>query len=358
MNTENEYTGLLSRQKTIFINHMLLTIINNMKLKLITLMFIFIVLCLFEPTVYAELEAYISVEFDEANVNVGDTFVVNISICDGGNDITVWKIRNFTYLDAGLVEITNITLYWGYSEYVGINNNNGLVDYIQAFDTTGTGGSEVLIPVAKITFNALKAGTLHLNIVNFSASTSTTDISFIISNAIVTIEGDSGDPPVDDPPIDDPPIEDDPPQNGTKNETNNQYPIVDINGPYEGVVNEVIQFSSSGSYDPDGEIVLYTWNFGDGNVIDTASPTHMFTQVGSYAITLVVVDNNGSESTAGTYVVVRNKDTVNGQDNQDDVDDNLSTPTSNWLLDFAPYLILAAFIMIILFLIIRYFMYA
>jgi PKD repeat protein len=58
---------------------------------------------------------------------------------------------------------------------------------------------------------------------------------------------------------------------------------------------EVIQFNASGSYDPDGTIVSYTWNFGDGNVTTTASPiiNHTYTAPGTYNVTLTVTDDDG-----------------------------------------------------------------
>lgn len=343
-------------------------IIDSMEIKLTLFVFILIAFCFFGPLVNADLDAYVSVEPGITTVTVGDTFAVDILLYDGGNDVTVWKIYNFTYLDAGLAELTNVEFsdFWdGFSDYGEINNECGFVADIQSFVTVGTGGSETLEKILTLTFNALHSGTLHLNINEFNTKDSdNNNVTFVISNAIVTIEGGSG-PENGDGDDDTNGSDDDGNTNGDpadddqqQNDTENQYPVVNINGPYDGVVNEVIQFSSSGSYDPDGEIVLYTWNFGDGSVIDIASPTHVFAQVGSYAITLVVVDDNGSESTAGTYVVVRNKDVVNGPDDQDNVDDNLSTPTDNGLLDFAPYIILGIFILIVSFLIIRYFMFA
>jgi PKD repeat protein len=44
----------------------------------------------------------------------------------------------------------------------------------------------------------------------------------------------------------------------------NQPPTADPNGPYTANAGEVITFDGSGSSDPDGTIVSYDWDFGDG----------------------------------------------------------------------------------------------
>jgi len=54
-----------------------------------------------------------------------------------------------------------------------------------------------------------------------------------------------------------------------------------------------LQFSSAGSEDPDGAIVAYDWDFGDGEVSAEANPIHMYLSGGIYAVSLTVVDNRG-----------------------------------------------------------------
>lgn len=77
------------------------------------------------------------------------------------------------------------------------------------------------------------------------------------------------------------------------------------------VVNETTTFDASGSYDTDGTIVAYAWDFGDGtkktfigaNLTDTT--THTYTQVGSYAVNLTVQDDKGiTNSLVSTFAVV------------------------------------------------------
>ena len=89
----------------------------------------------------------------------------------------------------------------------------------------------------------------------------------------------------------------------------NQAPIVDVNDPYNGTVNEPVQFDGSGSSDPDGTIVAYDWDFGDGSTGSGAMPTHTYMVDGTYNVTLTVIDDMGATDSAGTTATI-------GLDNQ------------------------------------------
>lgn len=58
--------------------------------------------------------------------------------------------------------------------------------------------------------------------------------------------------------------------------------------------NKTVTFDASDSYDPDGYIVEYIWDFGDGYNLTTTqnSTTHKFTKNGVYDVNLTVVDND------------------------------------------------------------------
>ena len=55
-------------------------------------------------------------------------------------------------------------------------------------------------------------------------------------------------------------------------------------------------FDASKSIDPDGSIVQYLWDFGDGQVAGGMISTHAYSSAGTYPVTLTVIDNNGSSS--------------------------------------------------------------
>ncbi len=55
-----------------------------------------------------------------------------------------------------------------------------------------------------------------------------------------------------------------------------------------------VGFDASASHDPDGIIVKYEWNFGDGTSGNDNSVTHTYTASGTFEVTLVVTDNQGT----------------------------------------------------------------
>jgi parallel beta-helix repeat protein len=78
----------------------------------------------------------------------------------------------------------------------------------------------------------------------------------------------------------------------------NQRPIANAGGPYNGDINEPIQFYGSGT-DPDGdEIVEYAWDFDNDWITDSElqNPTYVWTTNGTYHPTLKVKDEKAAWS--------------------------------------------------------------
>jgi PKD repeat protein len=74
--------------------------------------------------------------------------------------------------------------------------------------------------------------------------------------------------------------------------------------PENPVINETITFSASSSYDPDGRIVKYEWDFGDGETGEWEIVTHSYTSPGNYTVILTVKDNDGATNSTSAIIQV------------------------------------------------------
>jgi len=78
-------------------------------------------------------------------------------------------------------------------------------------------------------------------------------------------------------------------------------PIADAGGPYTGEVGQTVVFDGSGSFDADGWIVLYEWDFESDGVFDfsSAEPTteYAYPMEFSGLVTLRVTDDDGNVGT-------------------------------------------------------------
>jgi PKD repeat protein len=83
-------------------------------------------------------------------------------------------------------------------------------------------------------------------------------------------------------------------------DTPNEDPICDAGGPYTGAPGQPVNFDGTGSTDPDGTIVTYAWDFGDGSTGTGATPTHTYQATGTFTVELCVTDNDGAESCCET----------------------------------------------------------
>ena len=81
-------------------------------------------------------------------------------------------------------------------------------------------------------------------------------------------------------------------------------PVADANGPYSGLINQSIFFDASDSYDLDGTIISFTWDFGDETNNSNMNSTHIYTTQGTFTVTLVVIDNDGLTDTDKTTAYI------------------------------------------------------
>ena len=72
-----------------------------------------------------------------------------------------------------------------------------------------------------------------------------------------------------------------------------------------------VNFTGNTSYDPDGSVATYSWNFGDGTGLNSsANPTHNFTSASSvpkkFVVKLTVKDNLNATSTDSIIISINN----------------------------------------------------
>ena len=80
-------------------------------------------------------------------------------------------------------------------------------------------------------------------------------------------------------------------------------PVCDVAGPYSGILGEPVFFDGSGSYDPDGTIASYAWDFGDGSSGTGPTPTHTY-DAGTFTVSLTVTDDDARVSTCSTTATI------------------------------------------------------
>ena len=73
--------------------------------------------------------------------------------------------------------------------------------------------------------------------------------------------------------------------------------------PENPSIGETITFNASNSYDSDGNITMFTWDFGDGTVLKKPTSkggylaTHVYEEIGNYTVKLTVTDDDGLNGT-------------------------------------------------------------
>ena len=91
---------------------------------------------------------------------------------------------------------------------------------------------------------------------------------------------------------------------GTPPPPDNEPPVADPNGPYIAEVGQEIVFDGSDSYDPDSDMLTYTWDFGDDTTGSGVNPTHTYAVADEYTVTLVVSDGQLDSEPASTTATI------------------------------------------------------
>ena len=104
-------------------------------------------------------------------------------------------------------------------------------------------------------------------------------------------------------------------------------PIADAGGPYTGLTYQLITFDGSSSFDPDGTISTYVWNFGDGELGLGEKPTHNYSTDGEFTVTLTVTDNDGLTDTKTTTATIELDTDADGW--SDELEESYNTDKNN-----------------------------
>ncbi|MGQ9601281.1 MAG: PKD domain-containing protein, partial [Candidatus Bipolaricaulia bacterium] len=202
------------------------------------------------------------------------------------------SVRNFP--DPGLADIQGSISFD--PAVIQVTKATGLNDYeVFAVDIDNTAG-EVKFVVAKVSGKHIKAGgflQFELKAKGKQGETSPVmltlkvfrdadgnDVNYSITNGTVTI-GPSGSPP------------------------QAKFSFT----PKNPKVNEEVKFTDQ-STDPDGQVVKWEWDFGDGTKGTERNPTHKYAAKGKYTIKLTVTDNTGLTGSTTQVIPVELKPPV------------------------------------------------
>ena len=229
------------------------------------------------------------------------TFNASLSRPDGGTIITYgWNFRDGTPNATGMITTHAYTDNGTYTVTLTITDDEGL---------TGTNSQNITVldrpPIASFTESATSVPTGTA--IHFDASA-----SYDPDGSIVSYLWDFGDETngagvaIDHAYTDDDTytvtltVTDNDGTTATANATKtitNRPPTASFTESATTVyTNEVIQFNASSSFDPDGHIVSYFWNFGDGSNATGVIVDHSYADNGTYTVALTVTDDDGAAS--------------------------------------------------------------
>ena len=93
-------------------------------------------------------------------------------------------------------------------------------------------------------------------------------------------------------------------QNGWLLPPPNQPPTANFTYlPENPRIDDTIQFTDT-SFDNDGTIIAWYWDFGDGNLSEQQNPTHQYTLPNTYTVKLTVVDDGAANDTIERHIIV------------------------------------------------------
>ena len=104
-----------------------------------------------------------------------------------------------------------------------------------------------------------------------------------------------------------------------------------------GPVGATIEFDPSSSYDPDGIITLYEWDWDGDGIYDNATVfpdvmLHVYEQLGTYNVTLRITDNDGLTDTMSALKTILPAGTVESCDSGGTTKDVFDIPDTLYII--------------------------
>jgi len=117
---------------------------------------------------------------------------------------------------------------------------------------------------------------------------------------------------------------------------------VDAGTSYEGYVGESIEFS--GSVDGGTPPYNWSWDFGDWNTSEEKNPTHVYSEDGTYEVTLIVSDVNGVYGYGLANVTIYPAEDGSGGNDSSSSDTDKSDSSDSGLLLFVAVIVIISII--------------
>lgn len=86
----------------------------------------------------------------------------------------------------------------------------------------------------------------------------------------------------------------------------NQAPVARFSAPSTAEANEAVSFDASASVDPEGDPLIYSWDFGDGTTQQVSWPQteHRYAVARTHVVRLTVSDHKGASDTASQAISI------------------------------------------------------
>jgi len=124
-----------------------------------------------------------------------------------------------------------------------------------------------------------------------------------------------------------------------------EEPIISVKLENDISTNETVIFDASDTIDPDGDILSYFWDFGDGDTGSNKIESHKYSEPGKYTVILTVTDDFGyTYSKSMTLTIVGSETLTKGITSED-----RSSGVSNLLIFFIIFILVIENILILIF---------